>query len=264
MKTHLRVLQFEKASQKEKSLLEVTNLEKVFHVGSGYQTVLKNVHFSVMNGELICILGRSGCGKTTLLNLLAGFLKPSCGTIYLAGKPVSGPGPNRCVVFQEDTLFPWLTVHENIAFGLKGKRFKRDEILRKTTDFLALVGLTDFKDYLPTEISGGMKQRVALARVLILAPQALLMDEPFAALDAQTRSEMQGLLLRLWEEFRHTVIFVTHDVDEAVMLADRVFVMGGHPGRIQKTVDIHLKRPRKREDLQFSKFSRILYESLSE
>jgi NitT/TauT family transport system ATP-binding protein len=264
VKRHLRVLQFEKASQKERSLLEVKNLEKVFHAGGGYQTVLKNVWFSVIKGELICILGRSGCGKTTLLNLLAGFLKPSRGTICLGGKPVYRPGPDRCVVFQEDTLFPWLTVQENIAFGLKGKGFKRDEVLRKTTDFLALVGLTDFKDYLPAEISGGMRQRVALARVLILAPQVLLMDEPFAALDAQTRSEMQGLLLRLWEEFRHTVIFVTHDVDEAVMLADRVFVMGGHPGRIQKKIHIHLKRPRRREDSRFAKFSRMLYESLSE
>ena len=177
-------------------------------------------------------------------------------------EPISGPGPDRCMAFQEDTLFPWLTIRENIAFGLKrgtrGKLARDAEVDR----FIALVGLDEFKDYLPHEISGGMKQRVALARVLILNPRVLLMDEPFTSLDAQTREEMQHLLLFLWKKLSYTIVFVTHDVDEAVILADRIFLMGKDPGTIRFTVPVELPRPRKRDTGEFIFFSQKLHERL--
>ena len=194
-----------------KTILEINRLRKVFSINGSFLTVLDCIDFRVKSGEMICILGRSGCGKSTLLKMLAGFLTPSSGEILLNGKPVSDPGTDRCVVFQEDTLFPWLTVQENIAFGLKGRNKDKKGIREEVDRFVGLVGLTEFRDYLPREISGGMKQRVALARVLILKPHILLMDEPFASLDAQTREEMQDLLLSLWKKLSHTIIFVTHD-----------------------------------------------------
>jgi NitT/TauT family transport system ATP-binding protein len=196
---------------------------------------------------MICVLGRSGCGKTTLLNILAGFIPPCSGCVRLNGRPVNGPGPERCVVFQEDSLFPWLTVRENIAFGLKGRPIDRAKKQYEIDRFLSLVDLADYGDYLPREISGGMKQRVSLARVLILQPEVLLMDEPFAALDAQTREEMQNLLLTLWQRFAHTVIFVTHDVGEAVLMGDRVLLFGKTPGRIREEIAIGLARPREKD-----------------
>jgi NitT/TauT family transport system ATP-binding protein len=165
----------------------------------------------------------------------------------LNGQPVGRPGPDRCVVFQEDALFPWLTVKENIAFGLKGRKLSRREREREVDRFVSLVGLDGFADYLPQAISGGMKQRVSLARVLILQPKVLLMDEPFAALDAQTRGEMQDLLLDLWKKFSHTILFVTHDVNEAVLLADRIILMDKDPGRIREDISIDLPRPRHKD-----------------
>lgn len=245
-----------------KTILEINNLRKVFPVNGTFLAVLDGIDFSVKSGEMICILGRSGCGKSTLLKMLAGFLTPSSGEILLKGKPVSDPGTDRCVVFQEDTLFPWLTVHENIAFGLRGRNKDKKGIREEVDRFLALVGLTEFWNYLPREISGGMKQRVALARVLILKPQILLMDEPFASLDAQTREEMQHLLLSLWEKLSHTIIFVTHDVNEAITLSDRILVMGKNPGRIREDIHVGLARPRKMEKQEFIFFSRKLYKHL--
>jgi len=253
-----------KRSPREAPILAIEDLRKVFHVNGSFTTVLDSVAFQAARGEMICILGRSGCGKTTLLKILAGFVPPSSGQILLDGRAVSRPGPDRCVVFQEDALFPWLTVGENIAFGLKqGKRSR--EVVRKETDrFLSLVGLGEFRDYLPGEISGGMKQRVALARVLVLQPRVLLMDEPFAALDAQTRHEMQELLLSLWRKLSHTVIFVTHDVNEAVTLADRILVMSRHPGRIREEIPVDLPRPRRPDDEAFIGLSRRLYAALKD
>ncbi len=245
-----------------KIILEINNLRKVFRLNGAFLAVLDGIDFRVKNGEMICILGRSGCGKSTLLKMLAGFLAPSSGEILLNGKPVTHPGTDRCVVFQEDTLFPWLTVQENIAFGLKGRNKNKKSIREEVDHFTSLVGLTEFKDYLPREISGGMKQRVALARVLILRPQILLMDEPFAALDAQTREEMQNLLLSLWEKFSHTIIFVTHDVNEAITLSDRILVMSKNPGRIREDINVDLSRPRKMEKQEFIFFSRKLYQHL--
>ena len=245
-------------------ILEINSLQKAFHINGSSLTVLDGINFSVNRGEMICILGRSGCGKSTLLKMLAGFLSPNPGEILLDGNPVANPGPDRCVVFQEDTLFPWLTVKENIAFGLKGRTRDKTAFDEEVERFLSLVGLSEFRNYLPREISGGMKQRVALARVLILKPEVLLMDEPFASLDAQTREEMQNLLLSLWENLSHTIIFVTHDVTEAVTLADRILVMSKDPGRIREEIRVDLPRPRKREKSDFLFFSRKLYERLRE
>jgi NitT/TauT family transport system ATP-binding protein len=225
-------------------ILEIEELGRVFRAGASFLTVLEGIRLEVAAGEMICLLGPSGCGKTTLLKILAGFLPPSSGKVCLHGRPVGRPAPDRCVVFQEDALFPWLTVSENIGFGLKGKGIPRRRRREMVVRYLELVGLTAFARYLPHEISGGMKQRVALARVLILEPEILLMDEPFAALDAQTREEMQQLLLRLWHSLRQTIVFVTHDVREAVTLADRVVVMERSPGRVRKVVSIRLVRPR--------------------
>jgi NitT/TauT family transport system ATP-binding protein len=234
-------------------LVVICGLNLIFKANSTALTALQDVSFAVQPAEMLCILGPSGCGKTTLLKVLAGFLKPTSGQVQVRGNLVTAPGPERCVVFQEDALFPWLTVAENIAFGLKGKGIGRRQRKEMVDHYLSLVGLTAFASYLPTEISGGMKQRVALARVLILEPEILLMDEPFAALDAQTRQEMQQLLLHLWETLSHTIVFVTHDVREAVTLADRVIMMDKNPGRVKKIVDIDLERPR---DLDGQSFHR--------
>jgi len=249
-------------TEPRETILEIRNLRKVFNINDAFVTVLDGIDFSVKNGEMICIFGRSGCGKSTLLKMLGGFIAPSSGAILLNGKGVSKPGPDRCVVFQEDTLFPWLTVKENIAFGLKGRARGKKAFGEEVERFLSLVGLSEFRDYLPREISGGMKQRVALARVLILTPKVLLMDEPFASLDHQTRDEMQNLLLSLWEKLSHTVLFVTHDVNEAITLADRILVMGKDPGRIRDDIPVDLPRPRERGESEFLLFSRELYARL--
>jgi len=247
-----------------RTVLRIKNLRKIFRTSGSFLTVLDDVHFRAEKGEMICIFGRSGCGKSTLLKILAGFLSPSSGVVLLNGNPVTSPGPDRCVVFQEDALFPWLTVKENIAFGLRGHIRDKKAIWREVEHFLSLVGLSEFRDYLPREISGGMRQRVALARVLILKPQVLLMDEPFASLDAQTREEMQNLLLSLWKKLSHTVLFVTHDVNEAIILADRILLMDKSPGRIRDEIRVDLPRPRTRGKNDFLFFSNKLYEGLQD
>jgi NitT/TauT family transport system ATP-binding protein len=243
--------------EKRQPALTVRNLSKIFHVDGGFSTVLDHLHFDIDAGELVCILGPSGCGKTTLLKLIAGFLAPSGGRIEIGGRRVTRPGPDRCVIFQEDALFPWLTVAENIAFGAKAS-MSGDRLKKEVQRYLEMVGLSAFKDYLPKEISGGMKQRVALARVLILKPQVLLMDEPFGALDAQTREEMQNLLLALWMQLSYTIIFITHDLGEAVTLADRILLMERNPGCIQSEITVPLPRPRKQESDAFHRFYRDL------
>jgi NitT/TauT family transport system ATP-binding protein len=194
-----------------------------------FTLVLDDVSFSVNENEFLCFLGPSGCGKSTLLNLVAGFIKPSTGTIRFNGAPVVGPGPDRGVVFQDPTLFPWLTACRNVEFGLQALGVDRTHRRSKALHFLDLVGLTGFCDAYPHELSGGMRQRVALARVLALEPLALLMDEPFSALDANARERLQDELLRIWAEHLKTVLFVTHNVEEAAYLADRVIVMGPAP-----------------------------------
>jgi len=264
LKTELKVVSPEALRRKRKTILEIQGLRKVFQVNDRYLAVLDAVDFSVNRGELICIFGRSGCGKSTLLKILAGFIPPSAGQVLIQGGPVSRPGPERCVVFQEDALFPWLTVEENITFGMRGKQWPKQRVRTAADRFLSLVGLTEFRNYLPREISGGMKQRVALARVLILQPQVLLMDEPFAALDAQTREEMQNLMLSLWQKLSHTILFVTHDVNEAVTLADRILLMAKDPGRIREDIEVNLSRPRKKDSDPFLILCRRLFDGLGD
>ena len=251
MKTELKLVGQTTGKRLKPDFVSVRNLTKVFHLKDSYLNVLDSISFQAKEGELVCIVGRSGCGKSTLLNILAGFLPPSSGEVLLEGRPLSRPGPDRCVVFQEDALFPWLTVEENIAFGMKQGMSNRRRNRDRLDEFLEMVGLAPFRRYLPSEISGGMKQRVALARVLILDPMALLMDEPFGALDAQSREEMQELLLFLWSKLSHTILFVTHDVKEAVLLADRILVMDSGPGRIRRDFRVALERPRDPESSDF-------------
>lgn len=237
--------------------LRITALNQFFTLAGQEAWVLRGLDLEVAPGELICILGPSGCGKSTLLKIIAGFLAPSSGQVLVHGLPVVRPGADRCVVFQEDALFPWLTVAENIALGLKG-RLPRPEREKEVERFLAMVGLSPYRGYLPRQLSGGMKQRVALARVLVLKPQLLLMDEPFGALDAQTREEMQKLLLGVWRELGHTILFVTHDISEAIVLADRIVVLDKIPGHKYRTLAVPLDRPRETESDAFHRFYRRL------
>jgi NitT/TauT family transport system ATP-binding protein len=220
--------------------LAITSLSKTF----GDLEVLRRVDVTVEKGEFITIVGPSGCGKTTFLRIVAGLETASSGTILLDGQPLRGPGSNRGFVFQNDSLLPWRTVLSNALVGpeLSGKVGIKER--QRTLDLLKLVGLGGFENYYPRQLSGGMRQRVNLARALAIDPEVLLMDEPFAALDAQTREIMQTELLRIWEQGRKTVLFVTHQIDEAVFLADRVLVFARRPGRLQEDVKIELPRPR--------------------
>ena len=218
-----------------------------YQTASGTFEALKDVTLKIEPGEFISIVGPSGCGKTTLLNVLAGFLKSNTGQACLDGKPINGPGPERGVVFQQYAIFPWLTVVENVAFGLKlaANKTAHDRIDEIVDHFLELVGLQDFKKSYPKELSGGMKQRVAIARAYAVNPQVLLMDEPFGALDAQTRQFMQESLLDILEEEKKTVVFITHGVEEATFLSTRVVVMASKPGRIREVIPIDIPYPRK-------------------
>jgi NitT/TauT family transport system ATP-binding protein len=210
---------------------------------------LADVDLSIDEGEFVALLGPSGCGKSTLLNVLAGFEDISEGEVTFDGRPISKPGPDRGVVFQEAALLPWLSVWENVVFGPKAQGKASRDYEARAAEILSLVGLTAFRKSLPAQLSGGMRQRVGIARVLTMNPRALLMDEPFGALDAQTRLSMQQLLLDVWQRLRTTVLFVTHDIDEAILLADRVCVMSARPGRIIEDIPITLARPRSINDL---------------
>ncbi len=211
---------------------------------SEWFTVLENVTFDVMDGEFVSVVGPSGCGKTTLLRILDGLVKPDRGQVIINDTVVTKPGPDRGFVFQGDSLMPWRTIVENVAFGLEVQKVPTEKQTATIGDLLKLVGLVRFKNAYPYQLSGGMRQRVNLARALAIDPDVLLMDEPFAALDAQTRELMQSELLRIWSQRRKTVIFVTHQIDEAVYLADRVLVLGTRPGRVIKEIRVELPRPR--------------------
>jgi NitT/TauT family transport system ATP-binding protein len=222
------------------------HIDKVYKTYPGDPPVeaLKDIHLDIAPGEFVALLGPSGCGKSTLLNLVASFEPLSSGTLTVAGQAVSAPGPDRGVVFQEAALFPWLSVWENVVFGPKAQGQSPADYKERAEQMLELVGLSDFKHHLPIQLSGGMRQRVGIARVLTLGSKVLLMDEPFGALDAQTRLSMQELLLSVWDRLKPTVIFVTHDIDEALFLADTVHVMSARPGRIETTLKVDLARPR--------------------
>jgi NitT/TauT family transport system ATP-binding protein len=229
--------------------LRVVNVSKVFRTNHGNFTALDNINLTIKQGEFVCLLGPSGCGKSTLLNLIAGLDKPTQGEIWSNGNRVTGPGSDRVVVFQESALFPWLTVVENVEFGLK--ILKVSPKIRRTlaVDYLKLVGLDEkFHNSFIHQLSGGMKQRVAIARALVMEPAILLMDEPFAALDVYTREMLQQELQNIWTESHKTIVFVTHNVQEAVLLGDRVIVFAKNPGRIKAEYEIDILRPRKIDD----------------
>jgi NitT/TauT family transport system ATP-binding protein len=231
-------------------LITVAGLTKRFDVaGRGSHLALDRIDTSIAEGEFVSILGPSGCGKSTLLYMLGGFVPPSTGEIRVDGQLVTGPGADRGPVFQEFALFPWKTVLHNVMYGLRVQKVPTAEARARAMELLELVNLQDYASFYPKQLSGGMRQRVAIARTLAYRPRILLMDEPFGALDAHTRTVLQNELLGIWERDRKTVLFVTHGVDEAVFLSDRVIVMSGSPGRIQEVVDIDLPRPRSRATL---------------
>jgi NitT/TauT family transport system ATP-binding protein len=217
---------------------------------------LHDVNIEVHAGEFVCLLGPSGCGKTTLLYALAGHIEPSGGRISIDGIQVKGPGPDRLLVFQEPALFPWLTVRQNLVFALRARGLSRADAAGRAAAFIPLVHLEGFEETLPHQLSGGMRMRVQLARALAVDPAVLLMDEPFAALDAQTRSHMHQLLQRIWLRDRKTVVFVTHDVREALVLGDRVVVMAARPGRVLRDLEVRLPRPRDPDDERLVEMSR--------
>lgn len=232
-------------------LLDIRGLSCRLGAPDRQRQVLRDLALQLTEGELVCLIGRSGCGKSTLLNIIAGFLPADQGTCLLAGRPITGPGPDRCVVFQEDALFPWLTVRENIAFGLHLRDLSRRQKRVEVDRYLEMVGLSGHGRDLPRTLSGGMKQRVALARVLILEPRLLLMDEPFGSLDAQSREEMQELLLRLSGQRRQTILFITHDVQEAAAIGDRVLLLDSETGRISRELTLFEAKPRDRGAEEF-------------
>jgi NitT/TauT family transport system ATP-binding protein len=236
--------------------LEVNHLYKQFPTQKGAIVALKDINLHVETGEFVCAVGASGSGKSTLLRLIAGLDQPTSGEVRVDGVRVTGPGADRGMVFQNYTLYPWMTVAENIGFGLELRGMSKVERRERVSSYLDVVGLTKFAQSLPKELSGGMKQRVAIARALASQPKILLMDEPFGALDVQTKEAMQQFLLNLWERTRTTIFMITHDVEEAVFLSQRIYVLSAHPGTVQREVsvsltgdrDYHIKRQPKFQD----------------
>ncbi len=234
----------------------IEKLRKVYSVGGHHIVALEGIDLTISDGEFVAILGPSGCGKSTLLNAIAGFLLPTSGRVIANGTIVTDPGPDRGMVFQEYALFPWMTVADNVAFGLEIKKVPKEKIRSLVDMLLGKLQLLEFRDRFPKDLSGGMKQRVAIARVLALDPPIMLMDEPFGALDALTRRTMQDELLRIWMEFRKTIVFVTHGIEESIYLADRVVVMTYRPGMIKQIVPVELARPRDVSSQRFIKLQK--------
>lgn len=255
--------------------IEIKDVSRTFMIrrnnnGGGKEefTALQDINLTVYQGEFLTIVGPSGCGKSTLLDIIAGLSKPNSGEIYIDNKLITKPDLDRGIILQGYALFPWRTVRKNVEFGLEIKKVPKTQKKDISQTYIDLVGLQGFEDRYPHELSGGMKQRVAIARALAYDPEVLLMDEPFAAVDAQTREILQDELLRIWEETNKTIIFVTHSIDEAVALADRVAVMSTKPGRIKEIVDIRLPRPRRVNDVKssadFSWMRHKIWESLQD
>jgi NitT/TauT family transport system ATP-binding protein len=234
--------------------LEVQGLGKEFETPGGSVTALKDINFQTHKREFVCVIGPSGCGKSTLIRILAGLETPSSGRMLLDGKEVHGPGPDRGMVFQGYTLFPWLTVKKNVMFGLEQAGHSKQVAEEDARQWIDLVGLTSFVDSYPHQLSGGMKQRVAIARALANQPRILLMDEPFGALDAQTRAKMQAYLMEIWQNIDITILFITHDLDEAIYLADRILVLKAHPGEVQELVEVPVPQPRSPEQFLSPEF----------
>lgn len=234
--------------------IQVDNVSKQFDGQGKTVEALKDVSFEVRPGEFVCVVGPSGSGKTTLFRIIGGLENPSKGAVLLDEEVVDAPGPSMGIVFQEYHLFPWRTARGNVAFGLEKREVPRAERERRVKELLDLVGLEEFADSYPKELSGGMKQRVGIARALAVDPDLLLMDEPFGAVDAQTRGILQDELLDLWAHTGKTILFVTHDVEEAVKLADRIVIMSTEPGTVRDVIDVDLSRPRSRSDEEFGRY----------
>jgi NitT/TauT family transport system ATP-binding protein len=225
-------------------VLEVEKLGREFSAERGMVTALRDVSFKVHRREFLCVIGPSGCGKSTLIRMVAGLDYPTSGRMLLDGREVHGPGPDRGMVFQGYTLFPWLTVTDNVMFGLRMQGMDHNQAESEARQWIQLVGLSRFEKAYPAQLSGGMKQRTAIARALAANPRILLMDEPFGALDAQTRAQMQTHLLEIWRNVDVTILFITHDLDEAILLADRILVLKANPGEVQEVIEVPVPRPR--------------------
>ena len=237
--------------------LKVSNLQKIFPAANKNGkdlTALKDINLEVKESEFVVMVGPSGCGKSTLINIIGGLEEATEGEVLIEGKPVTAPGADRGMVFQGYSLFPWLTVQKNVEFGLKMKKVAKAERERIAKEYIQLVGLSGFENALPKQLSGGMKQRVAIARTLANSPEILLMDEPFGALDAQTRMVMQELLAKISRETKNTILFITHDIDEAILLADRIYVMSRRPGTIREILEVQMSGERSHEMLVTPEF----------
>jgi len=250
-------------SNGHQDILTARGVTKRFAVGDDEVEALAPVDLTIPKGEFVCMIGASGCGKSTLLRIIAGFEEPTTGDVSIDGQPVTGPGRDRGMVFQDYALFPWMTVRENVSFGPRQRHLPRAEIDKTADEFVRMVGLERFADRYPNQLSGGMKQRVAIARVLANNANILLMDEPFGALDALTREQLQNELLQIWKRTGVTTIFVTHSVEEAVLLADRVLVMSAGPGRIDSDFRIDLPRPRDVSSPEFNALRRDIARRLT-
>ena len=237
--------------------IEISGVTQEFEKKDGKFLALDTVNLNVEQNEFICVVGPSGCGKTTLLNIIAGLCKPTTGTVKVRGELVTGPGKGKGVVFQQYALYPWLTVEKNVEFGMRMKGVPKAERAEIAKKYIDLVGLSKFAKAYPKELSGGMKQRVAIARAYAPAPEVLLMDEPFGALDAQTRAQLQENLLKTWEQERKTCFFITHDVEEAVLLATKIIIMSAGPGHITEIVPVTLPYPRTQQTKLTSEFNEL-------
>lgn len=237
--------------------IEISGVTQEFEKKDGKFLALDTVNLNVEQNEFICVVGPSGCGKTTLLNIIAGLCKPTTGTVKVRGELVTGPGKGKGVVFQQYALYPWLTVEKNVEFGMRMKGVPKAERAEIAKKYIDLVGLSKFAKAYPKELSGSMKQRVAIARAYATAPEVLLMDEPFGALDAQTRAQLQENLLKTWEQERKTCFFITHDVEEAVLLATKIIIMSAGPGHITEIVPVTLPYPRTQQTKLTSEFNEL-------
>jgi NitT/TauT family transport system ATP-binding protein len=240
--------------------ITVSGVNKVFGEGSSAVVALKDINLEITPGEFVCVLGPSGCGKSTLLNAIAGFSLPTSGVLEVAGKAVTTPGPDRGMVFQEYALFPWMTVERNIAFGLEIQGMRKAEVKAKVDALLDMLGMKEFRQRYPKDLSGGMRQRVAIARILALDSPIMLMDEPFGALDSLTRRSLQDELLRIWRAVGKTIVFVTHSIEEAVYLGTRIVILTYRPGTIKRDVRVELPHPRDSNSIAFNEIKRDLSE----
>lgn len=253
--------------QRVRGFVQVENLSVSFKRRGQSVHVLDSVNFKIGPGEFICLLGPSGCGKSTILNVIAGFIRSSSGFVFIDKRHVDSPGADRGFVFQQHSLLPWKTTFQNVEFGLKIRGVPRAERVKLVNYYLNRVGLSKHRNSYPHQLSGGMQQRASIIRALVNSPSVLLMDEPFAALDAQTRHMMQELLLTIWSDLKTTVIFVTHDIEEALFLSDKIFVMGVNPGRIKQKINVPLERPRHADSIlspELTSLNRQVFELIRE